>query len=54
MCWVYKYIDNGINNNGTMEHWVVGYYIAESFEIITYFANEADAIARVSLLNGGQ
>jgi len=54
MGWVYKYIDSGVNDNGTRKHWGVGYYIKDHFEIISYFALESEAIARVSLLNGGQ
>ena len=65
MCWVYKYIEKGINglDNQTtpqpaLHHWVVGYYIQRQneshFEKISYFATEAEAITRVSLLNGGQ
>ena len=59
MCWVYKYIDNGVNGvdaNGSaaIVHWAVGYYVGDYFEIISYFNTENEAIERVSKLNGGQ
>ena len=53
MGWIYKYIEAGRNNAGTIEHWAVGYYVGDYLEIISYFSAESDAIARVSLLNGG-
>ena len=68
MCWVYKYIvpnnaglygtDGQDAQGNTYKGWVVGYYIQRQneshFEKISYFATEAEAITRVSLLNGGQ
>ena len=61
MCWVYKYIEKGINgldNQSTpqpaLNHWVVGYYIGDDFQLISTFYTEDDAINRVSKLNGGQ
>mgnify|MGYP001183935379 CR=1 FL=1 len=54
MCWVYKYIDNGVyGTSGAQRHYAVGYYIGDNFEIISYFEDENDAINRVSKLNGG-
>ena len=55
MCWVYKYIEQGVyGTSGNIRQWAIGYYIGEHFEIISYFENENDAINRVSRLNGGQ
>tara|TARA_R110002074_G_C12180274_1_gene633205 strand:+ start:181 stop:360 length:180 start_codon:yes stop_codon:yes gene_type:complete len=58
MGWIYKYIDNGANGVDAAGaqvkfHYAVGYYIKDTFEVITYFELESEAIARVSKLNGG-
>ena len=55
MCWVYKYIEQGVyDSNDVLCNWVVGYYVSGQFEPISYFEDETSAINRVSKLNGGQ
>ena len=59
MCWVYKYIDNGVNgvdanSNQVIVNWAVGYYVGNDFQAISHFYTEQEAINRVSKLNGGQ